>query len=70
MRTMVVQFIFKDMFYGFAPIVGGLFILNLEYENDVFNIEAKLSKDFTKMEFYHLLILNHLTHAKLVSWGK
>jgi hypothetical protein len=31
----------KDMFYGFAPIVGGLFILNLECENDVFNVEAK-----------------------------
>lgn len=34
----------KDMFYGFAPIVGGLFILNLECENDVFNVNAKCLK--------------------------
>ena len=34
----------KDMFYGFAPIVGGLFILNLECGNDVFNVNAKRLK--------------------------
>jgi hypothetical protein len=34
----------KDMFYGFVPIIGGLFVLNLECENDVYNIEAKCLK--------------------------
>ena len=34
----------KEMFYGYAPIVGGLFILNLECGNDVFNMNAKCLK--------------------------
>jgi hypothetical protein len=29
------------MFYGFAPIIGSLLILNLECENYIYNIEAK-----------------------------
>ncbi|XP_073351822.1 uncharacterized protein [Aegilops tauschii subsp. strangulata] len=45
----------KDMFYGFAPIVGGLFILNLECENDVFNVNAKRLKkaDATTTYLWH-----------------
>ena len=45
----------KDMFYGFAPIVGGLFILNLECGNDVFNVEAKRLKkaDSTTTFMWH-----------------
>ena len=50
----------KDMFYGFAPIVGGLFILNLECGNDVFNVEAKCLKkaDTTTTFMWHC----HLGH--------
>ena len=45
----------KDMFYGFAPIVGGLFILNLECGNDVFNVNAKRLKkaDTTTTYLWH-----------------
>ena len=44
----------KDMFYGFAPIVGGLFILNLECGNDVFNVNAKrLKKADTTTYLWH-----------------
>ena len=32
------------MFYGFTPIVGGLFIMDLECEKGVYNINAKRLK--------------------------
>jgi hypothetical protein len=45
----------KEMFYGYAPIVGGLFILNLECGNDVFNVNAKCLKkvDTTTTFLWH-----------------
>jgi hypothetical protein len=45
------------MFYGYAPIVGGLFIMDLEREKDAFNINAKRLKktdNTTYMWHYHL----------------
>ena len=51
----------KDMFYGFAPIVGGLFILNLECGNDVFNVNAKcLKKADTTTTFMWHCRLGHI----------
>ena len=34
----------NEMFYGFAPLVGGLFILDLDNRNDILNVEAKCIK--------------------------
>src|ERR1041384_8303576 len=50
----------KDIFYGFAPIVGGLFILNLECENDVFNMNAKRLKkaDTTTTFMWHCRLVH------------
>jgi hypothetical protein len=50
----------KDMFYGFAPTLGGLFILNIECENDVYNIEAKRIKkaDSTTTFMWHCRLCN------------
>ena len=53
----------NEMFYGFAPLVGGLFILDLHCRNDVFNIETKrikLSHENTTM----------LWHCRLGHVGK
>ena len=56
----------KDMFYGFAPIVGGLFILNLECGNDVFNIEAKrLKKADTTTTFMGHCRLGHIGKKRM-----
>lgn len=35
---------YKDMLYGFAPIIGGLFNMNLECEKHVYNINVKRLK--------------------------
>jgi len=78
----------NNIFYGNAPIVNGLFILNLESDAHIFNTDAKRLKtdktnttflwhcrlghigkkrrNFTVMEFWSHLILNHLTLANLV----
>src|SRR6266536_3387448 len=56
----------KDMFYGFAPIVGGLFILNLECENDVFNVNAKrLKKADTTTTFMWHCQLGHIGKKRM-----
>jgi len=56
----------KDMFYGFAPIVGGLFILNLECENDVFNVNAKrLKKADTTTTFMWHCRLGHIGKKRM-----
>src|SRR3954471_3793661 len=34
----------NEMFYGFAPLVGGLFILDLDYRSNVYNIDTKRIK--------------------------
>ena len=56
----------KDMFYGFAPIVGGLFILNLECGNDVFNVNAKrLKKADTTTTFMWHCRLGHIGKKRM-----
>ena len=53
----------NEMFYGFAPLVGGLFILDLDCRSDVYNIETKrikLSDENTTM----------LWHCRLGHVGK
>jgi transposase InsO family protein len=54
------------MFYGYAPIVGGLFILNLECGNDVFNVNAKcLKKADTTTTFLWHCRLGHIGKKRM-----
>ena len=53
----------KNMFYGFAPIVSGLFIMDLECSNDVFNVSTKHLKKTDENTTY-------LWHYRLGHIGK
>jgi hypothetical protein len=54
------------MFYGYAPIVGGLFILNLECGNDVFNVNAEhLKKADTTTTFLWHCRLGHIEKKRM-----
>jgi hypothetical protein len=45
MRKIVVPIYMSNTFYGYAPIVNGLFLLNLESMNThIHNIDAKICK--------------------------
>ena len=57
---------FKNMFYGFAPVVNGLFILDLECGNDVYNIDAKcLKKIETNTTFMWHCRLGHIGKKRM-----
>ena len=63
---------YKDMFYGFAPMIGGLFILDLESEEEVYNINVKRLKkidDTTYMWHYHLGHIRKKCMQKLHKYG-
>ena len=48
------------MVYGFAPIVGGLFIMDLEREKDVFNVNAKRLKKTDNTTYMWHCRLGHI----------
>jgi hypothetical protein len=56
---------YKDMFYGFAPIVGGLFIMDLEREKDVFNISAKRLKKTDNTTYMWHCRLGHIKKKRM-----
>ena len=57
---------FKNMFYGFAPVVNGLFILDLECGNDVYNIDAKrLKKTEINTTFMWHCCLGHIGKKRM-----
>jgi hypothetical protein len=53
----------NNIFYGHAPIIDGLFIMNLESERNVYNINAKCRKT-NDMNFTYLwhCQLGHIGH--------
>ena len=57
----------SNIFYGHAPLMNGLFLLNLDLVIHIFIIlmpkDAKLI-----MDFWNHLIMNHLILANHASW--
>ena len=52
---------FKNMCYGFAPLVNGLFILDLDCSDDIYKIEAKrLKKTETNTTYMWHCRLGHI----------
>src|SRR6266480_600345 len=56
----------NDIFYGHAPIKNGLFIMNLESERNVFNIDTKRRKtnDLNSTYLWHCR-LGHIGHKRM-----
>ena len=53
------------MFYGYAPIVGGLFMMDLEREKDVFNINAKRLKKTDSTTYMWHCRLGHIGKKRM-----
>ena len=57
---------FKNMYYGFAPLVNGLFIMDLDCSNDIYNIEAKrLKKTETNTTYMWHCRLGHIGKKRM-----
>ena len=56
---------YKDMFYGFAPMIGGLFILDLEHEKVVYNINAKCLKKTDNTTYLWHCRLGHIGKKRM-----
>jgi hypothetical protein len=57
---------FKNMFYGFAPMVNGLFILDLDCSSDVLNVNAKrLKKTDTNTTYLWHCRLGHIGKKRM-----
>ena len=56
----------NDIFYGHAPIKNGLFIMNLESERNVFNIDTKRRRtnDLNSTYLWHCR-LGHIGHKRM-----
>ena len=52
-RIMVVLFYMRDMFYGHAPLVNGLFLMNLERDvTHIHSVNAKSCKVYNHSPTY------------------
>ena len=57
---------FKNLCYGFAPLVNGLFIMDLDCSNDVYNITAKrLKKTETNTTYMWHCRLGHIGKKRM-----
>ena len=54
----------NNIFYGCAPIVNGLFIMNLESENLIFNTDAKRLKQTDKTKYHIFVALSSWSYRK------